>query len=528
MKNLREAGESPAADAGRKQREKRGHRNKLRLSRKVCGVFFVVLALFLGVSALIEASREYREQEQMKYIASTVRAQTYEVISEKLSKAETLEALIIKNNGGTEDFEKVAKLIVSRDRIRSVLLAPGGIVSEVYPLEGNEALVGRDLTGSAPGDREALTAIESGELTMAGPFDLAEGGVGIAGRLPVHLGVSFWGIVAVTLDYPEALYGISAMQDLGTQDFGCEIWRVNPDTGRHQTILTAGKPGTGKAFLLPFEIFNTEWYVSVCPEKPWYAHASVWLCAAASLLLSLVAAVDVARIQTIQRMDRQIADVSIRELTTQVERDRLNVLLTQINSHFFYHTLNAIQALIVLEPEKAYKMTEDFSRFLRYRVDSVGVKNGLVPFRDEMRSVRAYADINKVLMGERLRMLYEVIDEDFLIPVLTIQPIVENAIVHGINPLVEGGTVKVSLRRLGPVFEVSVEDNGVGFTPGAEDGGEYFAPDAPDGTGSVGLSNIRERLEKHRGCSMRVESAPGRGTRVVLNFPDDLYREAEE
>ena len=97
-------------------------------------------------------------------------------------------------------------------------------------------------------------------------------------------------------------------------------------------------------------------------------------------------------------MDRQISEGSIRELQAQVERDRLNVLLTQINSHFFYHTLNAIQALIVLEPEKAYKMTEDFSRFLRFKVDSIGIGRGLVPFKDEMRSVRAYADINAVLM----------------------------------------------------------------------------------------------------------------------------------
>jgi LytS/YehU family sensor histidine kinase len=70
-----------------------------------------------------------------------------------------------------------------------------------------------------------------------------------------------------------------------------------------------------------------------------------------------------------------------------MEYDRTNVLLTQISSHFFYHTLNAIQALIVLDPDAAYRMTEDFFAFLRFKVDSVSAENGLVPFREELRSV---------------------------------------------------------------------------------------------------------------------------------------------
>ena len=212
------------------------------------------------------------------------------------------------------------------------------------------------------------------------------------------------------------------------QGFGCELWRINPDTGDHQAILSSGGAVRNHPYQLSFPIFNAQWYVSVFPVKPWFAHASFWLCVLASLLLSMAAAVDVPRVQMIQAMDRKISEANIRELQSQAERDRLNVLLTQINSHFFYHTLNAIQALIVLEPEKAYKMTEDFSRFLRFKVDSIGIRSGLVPFKEEMRSVRAYADINAVLMEDRLRMVYDLTEAEFLIPVLTIQPAVENAI----------------------------------------------------------------------------------------------------
>jgi hypothetical protein len=489
---------------------------KIQLSGEVIGVFFIVLLLSLGVTALIESSRQFREQEQMKYLASTVSAQTYEVLSTKLSKVETLGALIIKNNGGTDGFEKVADYIIGKDRIRNVLLAPGSVVTNVYPLDGNEKLIGHDFTSIGPGDKEARSAVVNDQITIAGPFSLAQGGMGIAGRLPIRLDGKFWGIVSITLDYPEGLSGITSMEVLRAQGFGYELWRINPDTEKHQTILSTDTSVKNKPYDLAFPIFNATWHVTVYPEKPWYAHIDVWLYIIVSLLLSSVAAVDVSRLLTIRRMDKEIAESRIRELQTQMERDRLNVLLTQINSHFFYHTLNAIQALIVLEPDAAYKMTEDFSRFLRFRIDSVGIKYGLVPFKDEIRSVLAYADINSVLMGERLKMEYNLFDADFLIPVLTIQPIVENAIVHGAKPLVSGGTVRVSLRRDGSFYEVCVEDNGLGFTPSNE-----YAK------GSISISNIRSRLEKHRGCSITVESELGKGTKVTLRYPDDLFRECE-
>ena len=78
------------------------------------------------------------------------------------------------------------------------------------------------------------------------------------------------------------------------------------------------------------------------------------------------------------------------------------MLLNQIRSHFFYHTLNALQALIVLKPEAAYKMAGDFARYLRFTLDSVTADGGIGSFREEIRAVRAYADINQQQLGDRL------------------------------------------------------------------------------------------------------------------------------
>ncbi len=490
------------------------HMGKLRVSGAVVAAFFLALAVFTGMSAYIEHGRQAREDEQMRYIASTVSAQVYEALSAQMSKAKTLEAFVVQNNGRTDGFEKVARLLVTGPGVRNVLLAPDGVVTNVYPLKGNEDVVGHDLTGVGAGDREAQSAIERGAMIMAGPFSLVQGGMGIAGRLPVYLGGSFWGVVSVTLNYPDVLGGMSSFENLHAQGFACRLWRVNPDTGAEQTILSSGSGVIGDGFDYAFPIYNAQWHVSVYPEKPWYARASVLLSAGLSLLLSFGAASGAAAYTTIRRMEKEAALSRIDALQRQLEYDRTNVLLTQISSHFFYHTLNAIQALIVFEPEAAYRMTENFSRFLRFKVDSVSAEGGLVPFREELRSVRAYAQINQIQLDGRLNMEYDLFDADFLIPVLTIQPIVENAIIHGIKPKVGGGTVRISLRRGEGCYEVCVRDDGVGYTPEGETGGR-----------SVGISNIRTRMNQYPGCAIEVESGPGRGTSVLLRYSDSLGRE---
>ena len=111
-------------------------------------------------------------------------------------------------------------------------------------------------------------------------------------------------------------------------------------------------------------------------------------------------------------------------------------------------------------------------------------------------------------------MEYDVFDADFLIPVLTIQPVVENAIIHGIKPKVGGGTVKINLSREEGFYVVSVSDDGIGYHPGGETSRH-----------SIGIQNIRTRMGQYPGCSVSVVSEPGRGTTVLLRYQDNLGEE---
>ena len=474
-----------------------------------------VLALLAGLvlTGCMEWTRLRQEQDRMGYIASSIGAETYELMLSEMSKTRVLEAYLIQTGGDYSDFGKVAHVLLREDYVRNVLFAPGGVVDGVFPLEGNEGVVGLDMYGDGAGNLEAQAAIEKEELFIAGPFQLIQGGLGIAGRLPVFLTDEqgqryFWGIVSVTLDFPAALSG-SSVGRVNEQGFACRIWRINPDDGQKQVILETESPLPENARTVDHqqELFNSVWTVSLAPLRPWYFHAGLWLGVAVSLLVALLAAAGVYYAGRLRQLQEEKSRRAIRQLQEQLEREQGNMLLSQIRSHFFYHTLNALQALIVLKPEAAYKMAGDFARYLRFTLDSVTADGGVGSFRQEIRAVRAYADINQQQLGDRLRMVYEIPDVDFPIPLLTIQPIVENAILHGIKPKVGGGTVTLKLEELPNSWKVTVSDDGVGFDL-----------EAVREAGSIGLENVRRRMARFPGSELRITSAAGAGTRVVLLY----------
>jgi len=484
-----------------------------RFSPPVWRAFLITLACLLLLSAYVQVNNNRQESEQMSYIAQTVGSETHEIMLSQLSKTRVLEAYLIKTGGDYHGFDEIASILLRENYVRNVLFAPGGVVAAVYPLAGNESVLGLDMSRDGAGNKEARAAIAKGELYMAGPFDLIQGGVGIAGRLPVFLkdasgNPHYWGVVSVTLDYPDVL-AASSMSRVDSQGFACEMWRIDPDTGNRQNILSTATPlPAGRVTHdYPLSLFNSTWTVSIAPILAWYARPDLWLCLFASLLVSLLAAFVAWNMEKVRTLKAEESQHQILELRCQLEREQTNMLLSQISSHFFYHTLNSLQALIVLQPDAAYKMAGDFSRYLRFSVDSITAAGGVGSFREEMRAVRAYIDINKQQLGSRLHVVYHISDEDFAIPALTIQPIVENAILHGIKTKVGGGTVTITLSDNETSHVVTVEDNGTGFDPTAAYQGR-----------SVGLANVRRRISQFPGCGIRIESTPGVGTKVVLIY----------
>ena len=182
-------------------------------------------------------------------------------------------------------------------------------------------------------------------------------------------------------------------------------------------------------------------------------------------------------------------------------------MISQIQPHFIYNTLSSIRTLIKLDPDRAYNLVYDFSKYLRANIDSIG-QGGMIPFAQELEHIRNYCNIEKVRFGDKLALVYEIGPDGFEVPPLTVQPLVENAIKHGIRGKNGDGTVKVSTFEDEHSYMVEVLDDGAGFDPAAG------VPKT-----SAGLENIRLRLQEIAGACLEINSIPGKGPRAIVRIP---------
>jgi LytS/YehU family sensor histidine kinase len=209
-----------------------------------------------------------------------------------------------------------------------------------------------------------------------------------------------------------------------------------------------------------------------------------------------------------------VADAALareREKSGRIEREaalaNLRALQAQIEPHFLFNTLANVTSLVDPDPAKAKRMLESFNRFLRSSL--AATRKEKTTLGEEGVLIGAFLDVLQVRMGGRLRHRVDFPPElaGFELPPMLLQPVVENAIQHGLEPKVEGGEVVVAARREGAAVVIEVRDTGVGF--------------APITRGGLGLTNVRDRLRLLHGeaASLTIgENAPS-GAVVTLRLP---------
>ncbi|MFK7695121.1 ATP-binding protein [Paenibacillus sp. HJGM_3] len=196
-------------------------------------------------------------------------------------------------------------------------------------------------------------------------------------------------------------------------------------------------------------------------------------------------------------------------------RSELAFLQAQIKPHFLYNALNTIISFSLEDPQLTHDLLLSLSRYLRGSFD-FKTKDRLVPLSKELELAEAYLQLERARFGERLRIRYEVDeDADCMLPPLTLQPLVENAVRHGITKLEDGGTVTVSVRADAEGTELSVEDDG----PGMPEWARTIQSMETEGKGGVGLRNIHLRMLRLFGTGVELGRGSGGGTKVTIRIP---------
>ena len=201
-------------------------------------------------------------------------------------------------------------------------------------------------------------------------------------------------------------------------------------------------------------------------------------------------------------------------LAEEKERNKeaqIRIMMSQIRPHFVYNSLSAISTLIPLDPKKAQKALDDFTEYLRHNISAL-TETRLIPFEDELRHIKTYAALEKLRFKDRVKVIYDIGVKDFYLPPLSIQPIAENAIKHGILKKIEGGTLKIKTYDRGDAIVVEVEDDGVGFNK--ED--VNFAENK-----HFGMMNIEHRLKTMCHGELLIDSKPNVGTKAKIIFYKD-------
>ena len=200
-----------------------------------------------------------------------------------------------------------------------------------------------------------------------------------------------------------------------------------------------------------------------------------------------------------------------KKLEKELEDSRIAMMLSQIQPHFIFNVLGTIRGLCRQDPDQAWRALGDFSAYLRANMNALTNTN-LIPFGMELSHVEAYLRLEQMRMGDRLKVVYDIQEKVFAIPPLTLQPLVENAVKHGLFYKKEGGTVTIRSERSERGIVLTVQDDGIGFEAAAQ------APDFLQRQ-HHGMENVRSRVEKMMSGSLRVESHPDRGSIVTLEFP---------
>ncbi|HRI24096.1 MAG TPA: PAS domain S-box protein [Ferruginibacter sp.] len=280
---------------------------------------FIILALLLSV--LIYQRYLILKESQKKDVYDVANAATDKLqqsLAYSLSATKIL-SFFVDNNGQVNNFDSVAsQILVSGNEVDALQLVPGGVIRYVYPLQGNEAVLGYDILKDPSRNKEAYKAIEKKELYFAGPFNLRQGGIGVVGRLPLFRNGKFWGFSAVVIKMPTLLKA-AGIDTTGTGGYYFQLSKINPDTQEEEFFIRHNKDiAVGQS--VSVNVPNGEWKLSVAKETSLNDLADILLFIFFGLLFSLLGALFIYHVARRPRKLDELVRLRTRQLKQSEEK----------------------------------------------------------------------------------------------------------------------------------------------------------------------------------------------------------------
>lgn len=247
------------------------------LLRSPKAMALAVLVVCLSLSALIIWQLEQNQRHAVRADVENIAQNHAFLVRDSLDQALTLNysfaAMVRLGHGSTARFEDAAReLLPYFDSVSHISLSPNGIITQVYPLEGNEKSIGFNQLEDSVQNKEAIRARDTGKLTLAGPVQLVQGGLGAVARLPVFLddqgGPQFWGFTNVIIRI-ERLLKTANLTQLDEQGMAYKLWRTNPDTGEQDIIAVNSPEHLVDPVHRSFDVPNGSWTLSLAPINGW-------------------------------------------------------------------------------------------------------------------------------------------------------------------------------------------------------------------------------------------------------------------
>lgn len=349
------------------------------LLRRPKALALVVLVVSLCLSALVIWALAQNQRAAKRADMLNIATNHAFLIRDSLDQALTLNysmaAMVRLGQGSTRRFDDAAReLLPYFSSVSHISLSPNGIITQVYPLEGNEKSIGFNQLEDSVQNLEAIRARDSGKLTLAGPVNLVQGGLGAVARLPVFLdessGRRFWGFTNVIIRINKLLEAAN-FQQLDARDIAYKLWRNNPDTHVHEIIVANAPDALIDPVEKTFDVPNGSWTLSISPQSGWMNN---WHILGETILAFLVSGLLAYQSYLMVKLQRR--RLSLQDAVSEQTRELLNArsnlqatldaipdLLFDIDLDGVIHSYHTNQPELLTVPPERF-LGENFRRFL--------------------------------------------------------------------------------------------------------------------------------------------------------------------